>query len=164
MRYWPLTAVLLAFWMGRETGAGDEDEAQLGNLVGRSLTLKTADGHVWLEAKPESGGGRLQIVAHKHKAIVEIGSSDEQQYLIMEKGSLQKNTYRQQIILKAADEKAQLAMLRAPNSVIAYLGYHPDNHGVAFVTDKSGKTIWIGPAGAQTTEALEKRAKAGDTK
>ena len=24
MKYWPLTAVLLAFWMGRETGAGDD--------------------------------------------------------------------------------------------------------------------------------------------
>jgi len=23
MKYWPLTAVLLAFWLGRETGAGD---------------------------------------------------------------------------------------------------------------------------------------------
>ncbi|MHC4451603.1 MAG: hypothetical protein ACYS0E_15955 [Planctomycetota bacterium] len=53
MRYWPLTAVLLAFWMGRETGAGDQPEvpkfeaivagqAKIGQLnVSQDVTCRT---------------------------------------------------------------------------------------------------------------------------
>lgn len=33
MRYWPLTAVLLAFWMGRETGAGDDEKSDEGKIA-----------------------------------------------------------------------------------------------------------------------------------
>ena len=137
--------------------AGGRPDGAASELVGRSLTLRTEDGQTWLEAIPEAGGGRLTLTAPKHDAIVEISTSDEQQQLIMERGNLVDKTYNRQVILKAGEGKAQLALLRAPMSVIAYLGYHPDNHGVAFVTDKSGKTTWIAPAGARKFEETEKQ-------
>jgi len=44
MRYWPLTAVLLAFWMGRETGAGDKPEGPLfDEIVVRKATIGQLD-------------------------------------------------------------------------------------------------------------------------
>ena len=44
MRYWPLTAVLLAFWLGRETGAGDDRQKdrtlELDQLVVNRVTVR----------------------------------------------------------------------------------------------------------------------------
>ena len=40
MKYWPLTAVLLAFWMGRETGADAPTVARFDRIIAREITVE----------------------------------------------------------------------------------------------------------------------------
>ena len=140
MRYWPLTAVLLAFWLGRETGAGDERE--LPDLTGRSLTLATKDGRAWLTARPLESGGVLKVHSTEVNGGVSLRAEESQKFVAVSKDRLTPHV----ILGIDDDDSPSLLMTRVDGTLCVSIGDHPDGHGCSLMFDSRETPISKAPA------------------
>jgi hypothetical protein len=124
---------------------GQGKDKGLPDLVGRSLTLRTAAGFVWLEAKPEKGGGLLQLKTEKPPFEgIWLQTGAEQKAIV-----IMSDRFEQQVLLGTRDGSPQIGLATEGGRRIAMIGEHPDGHGAFAAFDKDEKIAWKAPPGTR---------------
>jgi len=126
---------------------GLADESDATDLKGRSLTLTTDDGRVWLTAKPLESGGELRLLTTEPNSGIQLSAETKQTLVGVSRTSL----FPQVVLGLSADGEPQLLMSRraADPTASVWLGEHPDKHGCVFFFDEQGNVIGRIPANAK---------------
>ena len=123
---------------------GQGKEPKLRDLVGKSLTLRTEDGRVWLSARARKTGGELVLFSDPKLGVgITITAEKGRHFLEVVEGPL-----APQLMLGVAQDHPAIFMFRDGTKIVE-IGEHPDGHGVLGAFDKKGKPVWVAPANAR---------------
>ena len=132
-------ALVLVVFVGR---SGDEESV---DLVGRTLTLRTADGKSWLRARPSQSGGEVSINSTAESPAglpgILLGVTEDRTLF-----TLFDDDFHPQIVIKVEDNRPSIRLTR--DGVVMIAGIEEDlrsGHGTFVAYGKAGDAVWRAP-------------------
>jgi len=137
-------------------------EAPLGALEGTSLTLRTAEGRVWLTATPLETGGELYLRSTGKQPFhappgIHLRAEFDAQYAAFSGGG----DPFPPIWVGIQEDRPGILLSRPDGEQVVAIGLHPDGHGVVLLGSgrPDERPVWYAPPDARLEKLIDDGTK-----